>query len=74
MNEREKKVLELQAEIDLLNYISDYADSYKKYDLQYHEKRADSEDKNDYGIEYNKTEIEKIKYQREYIKKFISKI
>ena len=74
MNEREKKVLELQAEIDFLNYISDYADSYKKYDLQYHEKRLNNEDINDYDTEYNKTEIDKITYQREHIKKFISKI
>lgn len=74
MTEREKKVLELQAEIDFLNYISDYADSYKKFDLQYHEKRLNSEDINDYDIEYNKTEIDKITHQREYIKKFISKI
>ena len=74
MNEREKKVLELQAEIDFLNYISDYADSYKKYDLQYHEKRLNDENNSDYDIEYNKTEIHKINYQREYIKAFISKI
>ena len=74
MNEREKKVLELQAEIDFLNYISDYDDNYKKFDLQYHEKRINSEEPNDYDIEYNKTEIEKIIYQREHIKKFISKI
>lgn len=74
MNDREKKVLELQAEIDFLNYISDYADSYKKFDLQYHEKRINSEEASDYDIEYNKTEIDKITYQREHIKKFISKI
>lgn len=74
MNDRQKKILELQAELDLLEYITDFVDNYKKYDLQYHNNRLKDDDITEYDREYNENEITKYEYQKEYLKHFTSKI
>lgn len=74
MLDREIKILQIQAEIDLMNYIGDYVETYKYYDIKYHTEKLEDNNIDEYEREYHEKELKHITIQKEHIKNFISKL